>query len=334
MRTASKTYIVTLIAASSLILGACSHYSDDLASLDQSMKAKPQQFAMAPQDIAPAAGAVGSPSASLNEYLARDYYELARYENDKAFDYKASKGYTQKAIMASKGERVQPSVVSAYDIPSERIDALKKAREHLMAALQSPQQDQQALAKAQTGFDCWLERAEEADVKSHYAECKAQFEQSMLNLTAPAAGEATTTAGATTVYQIGFMQTSAVPDEASRKRIDYIAQTLIAPENASMGIALSAAPGEVGTARLNSIRQALINKGVAATRITQAPQAAVPATAPATEAVNEGVQATIIGATTSSTTTTTSKYVPVTPTTIPSPEPIMEPVTITPSAGN
>lgn len=310
-------------------LGACSHYSDDLSSLDNSMKANPTALAYnatatSPQDIQPAAGGAASTGGSINTFLARDYYNLARYENDKAFDYKAAKQFTQKAVKAQKGEMIVPSKISAFDIPEERVGELTQARTGLISALkeQNTPENAATLAKAQSSFDCWLERAEEADEDTHFAECKTQFEQSMAMLIAPAAGDA----AASTVYQIGFMQTSAIPDEAAQKRIEYIAQILQAPENAPLKVALSAPADETGKARIAAVQNAIVSKGVTADRIVITVPEAVPATVPPTQAVNDGVQAIIIGSTQVQSTTTTSTFVPVTPTqvapTMPAPAPV------------
>ncbi len=318
MKTVSKASMF----AFALLLGACSHYSEDLSSLDGAMKTNTTvAYAASPQDIAPAAG--GPATGSLNTFLARDYYELARFENDKAFDYKAASQYTDKAMMASKGQLTPPSKISSFDLPTERVGELTQARANLIAALktQNTPENGANLAKAQSSFDCWIERAEEAEDDAHFAECKGQFEQSMASLTAPAAGDA----NAATVYQLGFLETSAVPDEATNKRIEYIAQTLQAPENTPLGIALSAPAGEIGNARINTVRNALIAKGVPETRITLTTPEAVPATVPPTETVNGGVQATIIGSTVSSTTTTTQTYVPVTPQVVPTTQPAVAP---------
>ncbi len=104
MKAVKLTTLATVI-----LLGACSHYSEDLSSLDSEM-AKPVNTTYAmkaanPQDIMPAAGgdmmapqmAAAVPNA-LPQYLAREYYEMAKFENDKAYDYKASKIFTQKVI--------------------------------------------------------------------------------------------------------------------------------------------------------------------------------------------------------------------------------------------
>lgn len=284
-----------LFVLSALTVGACSHYSDDLASLDGAMKSN-QSFAaanIAPQDIAPAAGGPVLTGGSINDFLARDYYELARHENDKAYDYKAAKQFTSKAISANKGQLTTPSKISAFDVPKERVGELTQARADLIAALkqQNTPENAATLAKAQTSFDCWIERAEEADDAGHYAECKSQFEQSMVNLVAPAAGDA-----AAPTYQIGFVQTSAVPDDVSQKLIGDIAHYVLAPENAALNIVLTAPSDETGAARIASVQNAFIANGVSPARVNvTVPQIAQPsATAP--QSVGGNVQATIVGA--------------------------------------
>lgn len=320
-----------LIVSATLALGACSHYSDDLSSLDGAMKSNTAMAynasATSPQDIQPAAGGGAATGGSINNFLARDYYNLARFENDKAYDYKAAKNYTKKAMMAQKGEFTAPSKISSYDIPSDRVADLQQARANLVSALKESNTPENGatLAKAQSSFDCWLERAEEADDDAHFAECKGQFEQSMALLIMPAAGDAT----ATTAYQISFMQTSAIPDEASQKRIEYIAQYLQAPENAPLKLALSASGDEVGNARIAAVQKSIVEKGVSADRIVVAAPAVV---ASGAQAVDSGVQATIIGSTQVQTTTTTSTFVPTAPVQVapaqaaPTPAPVPAPV--------
>lgn len=258
--------------AMALSLGACSHYSDDLASLDGAMKTQNTTLAAAssPQDIAPAAGGA-SMGGSMNTMLAREYYDLARFENDKAFDYKAAKQYTKKAMMASKGEMIPPSKISAYDVPEDKIPELTEARSSLIAALKDPSaaENAQTLAKAQVNFDCWLERAEEAADETHYAECKSGFEQAMASIMMPAAG-------LPTAYEVAFAQNSNIPDPSSANTIEYIAQFLNAPENAAYtasltGFAASGAQGEFANnlvnARVASVRDALVARGVADTKL-------------------------------------------------------------------
>jgi len=181
----------TILALSVCIfaLGACSHYSEDLAALDVQME-QPTPIASSqnPQDIAPAAGTASA--GAFKAHLARDYYDMARFENDKAYDYKAAKKFTQKAITAKQGQMTLPSSLAAYDIPDDKKAELESARTALMDALKTKNipGNEAALARAQCRFDCWLERAEEAPDPNHYASCKQEFEQAMSSLQDPMMG--------------------------------------------------------------------------------------------------------------------------------------------------
>jgi len=281
MANISEEFMMKAVSFVSVIaiftLGACSHYSDDLASMDsQIYKAAPAtQVAMAPQDIAPAAGGAAFSTETLNAALAREYYSMARFENDKAFDYKAAKQYTAKAKMASAGKLVVPSKISAFDIPADRVGELTQARAELINALktQNTPENQPSLAKAQTSYDCWLERAEEADADAHFAECKGTFEQAMANLIATAAG---TTEPAPSIYDITFGANAALMNEASRKDIAHIANHMKAPENTAQTVqilgVIGTTQGEFGhqlaTARMKAVQDALIERGVDAARIS------------------------------------------------------------------
>ncbi len=309
MKNISTFYAVSL----ALALGACGHYSEDMAALDGAMKSKNTTVAayaapQNPQDIQPAAGA---PVGALNDFLARDYYDMARYENDKAFDYKAAKTYTQKALTASKGTVVAPSKVSHFDVTEEQAAELNKARNELVAALKDQQEpeNQQALAKAQTSFDCWLERTEEAVDEEHYAECKTNFEQSMASLTMPAAGIATMPQA----FDVEFAQNSNIPDPASATTLEYIAQFLKAPENASYTASLTGfntAQGEFGTnlvnARVAAVRDALVAKGVAEAKLK--PFISTPTSTTPAGSENRKVEVVLIAP--------QPEFVPVTPTTV------------------
>lgn len=241
------------ILSSILFLGACTHYSDNLAALDNKMKTQPATMAygVSPQDIAPAAGGTGP--NMLPQYLAREYYDLARYENDKAYDYKAAKNYTNKAVIASKGQMTIPAKISSYDLAPEKAKELSVARSELITALKTQNTPENAgtLAKAQSRFDCWIEREEEAADTSHAATCKSEFEGAMAMLVIPAAGEAST------AYDIHFAADSGIVDEAGKKTLEYVSVFLKAPENAAYTAQLVG-----GNVRTAVVRDILIEKGI------------------------------------------------------------------------
>ncbi len=272
-----------LSVLSVLLIGACSHYSEDLSSLDGAM-AKPVNTAMAmksaPQDIAPAAGGnmtIGTQIAmtapnSLPQYLAREYYAMAKFENDQAYDYKASKSFTQKALMASKGKMVEPSKTSSFDLTPLRAAELMQARGELMSALatQNTPDNAQSLAKAQARFECWIDRAEEAANDAHYASCKEEFEGAMASLMMPAAGTPT-------MFDIAFDAQSTTISPKAQAMLDNIAKFMQDPVNAGytasvMGVmAQSQQPAAMTltTTRMRALQDALVIKGVAPNRIIQ-----------------------------------------------------------------
>lgn len=254
-----------------LSLGACSHYSDDLASMDKKMGVQQYASTTAPQDIAPAAGMASN--QTLNATLASEYYTLARYENDKAYDYKAAKMYTQKAKMASDGKLVVPSKVSSFDVPEQWQPELNDARKELITALktQNTPENASALGTAQTRYECWLERAEEAADETHYQSCKSDFEAAMAQLVTPAAG----VPEATTAYNIGFAGESAVFDAQSKNTVPYLANFLNSGMNTTYNVNLTgfmagpegSAGQQIVNARVIAVRDELVRGGVAAARI-------------------------------------------------------------------
>lgn len=266
MSIASKS----LILAATFVLGACSHYNEDLTSLDGAMmKSTTVALVASPQDIAPAAGGKSAPSPSLGNYLAREYYDLAKYENDKAYDYKAAKMYTGKAMAASQGKITAPSRVAAFDVPPAKISELNGARQSLIAALTSgnTQGNEMVLAKAQTSFDCWLERSEESSNDTHSASCRESFEQSMAQLVMPSAG-----VSSAQMMEVAFAPGASAVDAAATPSIDQVAQFLATPQGAGYTAVITGftqfgtpteADRQLATSRVLKVREILLSKGVA-----------------------------------------------------------------------
>ena len=264
---------ILTVSIAALTLSACSHYSDDLASMDGKYS-KPVQtaaYGTNPQDIAPAAGVASN--QTLNQTLANEYYTMARYENDTAYDYKAAKAFTQKARLAAEGKLVVPSKVSSYDVPPEKQGELNQARSELITALktQNSPENAAALGTAQARFECWLERSEEAADEAHYQSCKNDFQAAMAQLITPAAGAP----AATTAYEIGFSGGSAVLDESSKKTVAYLSNFLNNASNETYNVNVTGfTAGEQGSngqalanARVIAVRDALAQSGVAAARL-------------------------------------------------------------------
>lgn len=300
--------IAVISVCAALSLGACSHYSDDLSAMDKTMNVQRYASAAAPQDIAPAAGMASN--QTLNATLASEYYTMARYENDKAYDYKAAKMYTKKARMASEGKLVVPGKVSSFDVPEDLQPELNQARGELISALktQNTPENAAALGTAQARYECWLERAEEAADETHYQSCKTEFEAAMAQLVTPAAG----VPEATTAYNIGFAGESTVFDAQSQNTVPYLANFLNSGSNTTYNVNLTGfvmgAEGSreqgIVNARVIAVRDALVRGGVAAVRINPLISVGAP------EELGGKVQALLVPTQPSPNVQTNTEYVP------------------------
>lgn len=166
-----KKISILSIACALFALNACDHYSDRLAALDTN--------SVDIANISPASGG----DMTFGQYLANEYYTLARYENDNMFDYQAANYYTKKAESLSAGKMVSPARVNDFSIDDKDVTSLSSARSELIYALKhyNIPENRYPLAIAQSRYDCWVEQSADYEEQSV---CKKQFEDAMHSLTA------------------------------------------------------------------------------------------------------------------------------------------------------
>jgi OmpA-OmpF porin, OOP family len=94
------------------------------------------------------------------------------------YDYGDYWHFAFKAVDSAKGDLVLPDRVESRDLVEGDVEELSAARARLMAALDQSGRSKAgaAGARAQTAFDCWLEKAEENDPPDQIKVCKGQFE--------------------------------------------------------------------------------------------------------------------------------------------------------------
>lgn len=158
---------ILMLFACATLLSACGHYSDKMMSdnaPDKSVVAK-----------------IGSSNATFKDYLAAEYYNLARYEQNKTNDYKAAARYVRKGDKVLSGVMVMPEKPSKYKLPFVKRDELRATRESLIYSLKNhaTPENRRVLALAQTRFDCWVDQAEEG---KEPASCQAQYNEAMADL--------------------------------------------------------------------------------------------------------------------------------------------------------
>lgn len=169
-----KTYLLSICCAV-LSLSGCDHYSTKLASVG----ASPQNIA----DISPAAGG----EMTFSQYLASEYYQLARYEQDQRYNYKVAKYYTEKAEKLSKGQMVSPASLDDFDVKAEKAEELVQARRELIDALHTYNipENRYSLAMAQTRYDCWVEQQNQNRKNNNAQTCKNEFKHAISSLVPP-----------------------------------------------------------------------------------------------------------------------------------------------------
>ena len=114
---------------------------------------------------------------AFNQGLRQGYLD---YSDVMSSEYEHSEywHFAFKAVDSAKGEMVLPDTVESRDLEPDNVEELSAARARLMAALDQTGRKKAPweAAKAQTAFDCWLERAEANDPADKIKVCKGEYE--------------------------------------------------------------------------------------------------------------------------------------------------------------
>lgn len=115
----------------------------------------------------------------FTQELARQYGDLANFENNRMKDYTDGYYFAQKASAAAAGNVVAPTDLSEFTVPAGAVAELQDARGRLVSWLDAGARQNQPVeaAYAQVKFDCWVEQAEENFQLDHIASCRDEFNQ-------------------------------------------------------------------------------------------------------------------------------------------------------------
>lgn len=142
-------------------LGACSNYQahSEVKALNE-------------------AQAVGSP---FTQYLAGEYRDFTNRELNEMFDYPDALHFARKGLAAAAGEVVMPEPISDWNLNPQHMEELSTARGRLVVAfdLGAREVAAQQSAVAQARFDCWIEQQEENWQDADINACKSQFMEAM-----------------------------------------------------------------------------------------------------------------------------------------------------------
>ena len=121
-----------------------------------------------------------SPPDSFSKHLFDMYKEKANFEAEKMHDWNSAKLYSEKALEAAKGRKIEPENINYWKIPKEHQNQIKLAYDNLMSIYESALiHDPYNLANAISSLDCWSEQQEENWQTWDINNCKDSFLKSM-----------------------------------------------------------------------------------------------------------------------------------------------------------
>ncbi|MFC3230539.1 OmpA family protein [Marinibaculum pumilum] len=137
--------------------------------------------AVAPFDTDPPAGP--RPTAPFDAALFDAYVALGDAERAE-YDWRDAAGFYRRADMVAAGERVEPEALDLRKLPEAAVPTLAAARKRLVDALAAGARalTPEAAARAQAGFDCWLQEQEEDLQPDDIAACRDRFETAMVEV--------------------------------------------------------------------------------------------------------------------------------------------------------
>ncbi len=117
---------------------------------------------------------------AFNDALLAEYQRLAKLEADEQ-DWIDADFFGQRALLTAAGNAPDPQPLEERDIPEEQYADLSGARTLLMGKLDEGARETfpGPAAKAQAGFDCWMQEAEENIQPDHIQACKDMFWEGM-----------------------------------------------------------------------------------------------------------------------------------------------------------
>ena len=108
--------------------------------------------------------------------LYQEYIDLSSSEYNEG-DYGDSDNFATRAIQSGTGGTVAPEEISARRLPENKAGELTSARQRLVGALGKGAAEKvpAEAARAQTGFDCWMQEQEENFQPDDIEACRSRF---------------------------------------------------------------------------------------------------------------------------------------------------------------
>ena len=129
-----------------------------------------------PEDNFLRAHATEATGTEFDRNLHANYLLVAGQERS-AFNWPASRHFSDKALQAASGQRVEPDTPEGRNLSAEEEAELAEARQGLVAKLEAgaDSRDPIGAARAQVAFDCWVEEKQARSRRGSVAACGNDF---------------------------------------------------------------------------------------------------------------------------------------------------------------
>ena len=114
--------------------------------------------------------------STFNVSLYQEYIDLSSSEYNEG-DYTDSDNFAVRAMQSGTGGTVAPEEISARRLPKDKVGELTSARQRLVDTLSKgvAEKAPAETARAQTGFDCWMQEQEENFQPDDIEACRSRF---------------------------------------------------------------------------------------------------------------------------------------------------------------
>jgi len=131
--------------------------------------------AIGPYDTDELAG-MAPPDSQFLQSLSGEYVALGDLERAE-YDWPDTARFYDRAIRAGKGELIEPEMMDQRDLDPAGQQELKQARDRLIALFSAGARSVagSSSARAQGGFDCWMQELEEGHQPDDIARCREMF---------------------------------------------------------------------------------------------------------------------------------------------------------------
>ncbi len=191
---------------------------------------------------------------AFNQALHKEYLDLAAAERAE-YDWCDTEYFLTKARAVAGGALVLPQPVEERDVAQSEVEVLNSARSALMTRLEANARTTKpaGAARAQAGFDCWMQEQEEGHQPADIAACRSIYDSAMDGLEPAAAPPAPAPAAISEPgpFMVFFENASARIDASARAVLNAAARAYA--DEAPVVVVISGHTDTTGADQMNML---------------------------------------------------------------------------------